>query len=213
MQGNKNCVACAEEILENAALCKHCGTRQDDSSFAVQTATPSAVNITVENIQKPSKKRGRLGCGTVVLVLLVVGYIGSAISGGEDSPQATSSSSNVRTASPTQAPTTKTPDKTTATSLSSVDCAAIKANITMVRTVFSEGTASASQVAAVLDSASLEWEALSAKTGGSRAAWLNKMAELSTGLKGFILNGSPSNGPLLQDQLGNNFGLATQVCG
>jgi hypothetical protein len=30
----KNCIACAEEIKAEAQLCKHCGTRQDDHSFA-----------------------------------------------------------------------------------------------------------------------------------------------------------------------------------
>ncbi len=30
----KICVACAEEIKTDARLCKHCGTRQDDLSFA-----------------------------------------------------------------------------------------------------------------------------------------------------------------------------------
>ena len=31
--GFKECIACAEEILVNAALCKHCKTRQDDPTF------------------------------------------------------------------------------------------------------------------------------------------------------------------------------------
>lgn len=29
----KECIACAEEIKENAKLCKHCGTRQDDPEY------------------------------------------------------------------------------------------------------------------------------------------------------------------------------------
>ena len=34
MAETKNCVACAEPILPNAKLCKHCGTLQDDPRFA-----------------------------------------------------------------------------------------------------------------------------------------------------------------------------------
>lgn len=37
----KPCVACAEEIQNAAKLCKHCGTRQDDSEFSDLTATQS----------------------------------------------------------------------------------------------------------------------------------------------------------------------------
>ena len=33
MSDQKTCVACAEQILVAAKLCKHCGTRQDDDAF------------------------------------------------------------------------------------------------------------------------------------------------------------------------------------
>jgi hypothetical protein len=33
----KECIACAEEIKENAKLCKHCGTTQDDSRFSSES--------------------------------------------------------------------------------------------------------------------------------------------------------------------------------
>jgi hypothetical protein len=36
MAGAKECVACAEEILIAAKLCKHCGTTQDDPRFTFQ---------------------------------------------------------------------------------------------------------------------------------------------------------------------------------
>ena len=34
MPDQKACVACAEQILVAAKLCKHCGTRQDDNAFS-----------------------------------------------------------------------------------------------------------------------------------------------------------------------------------
>lgn len=36
----KNCIACAEEIKSAALLCKHCGTRQDDSNFIQNYESP-----------------------------------------------------------------------------------------------------------------------------------------------------------------------------
>ncbi len=38
--GIKTCVACAEEIKQGAALCRFCGTRQDDPSFAKPDTNP-----------------------------------------------------------------------------------------------------------------------------------------------------------------------------
>jgi hypothetical protein len=38
----KTCIACDEEIKDAAVLCKHCGTRQDDESFATVEKKPAA---------------------------------------------------------------------------------------------------------------------------------------------------------------------------
>ena len=100
----------------------------------------------------------------------------------------------------------------TASKLSSYDCAVVESNITMVRTVFTEGTATPSQIAAILQSAASKWDVVAVNQSGSRASWLSKMSELSLGLRGYILNGSPTNGEQLLDQLGNNFNLSGQFC-
>lgn len=53
---NKECVACAEEILSAAKLCKHCGTLQSDPRFAPSSAS---------GIDQESKNLC-LSCGTKV---------------------------------------------------------------------------------------------------------------------------------------------------
>jgi LysM repeat protein len=110
-------------------------------------------------------------------------------------------------------PTSEPSQSQTASTLSSYDCAVVESNITMVRTVFTEGTATPPQIAAVLQGAASKWDVVAANQSGSRASWLSKMSELSLDLRGYILNGSPTNGEQLLDQLGNNFNLSAQFCG
>jgi hypothetical protein len=48
---NKECIACAEEIKAQAKLCKHCGTRQDDSEFS-KPKKSSSTNSPTQKITK-----------------------------------------------------------------------------------------------------------------------------------------------------------------
>lgn len=52
MPTNKVCVACGEEILETAKLCKHCKTEQDDPRFA-PTEGHSKSNSHLKNLNCP----------------------------------------------------------------------------------------------------------------------------------------------------------------
>jgi LysM repeat protein len=126
---------------------------------------------------------------------------------------ATDTTSPEPTSDPTSGPTSEPSLSQTASKLSSYDCAVVESNITMVRTVLTEGTATPSQIAAVLQGAASKWDVVAANQSGSRASWLSKMSELSLDLRGYILNGSPTNGEQLLDQLANNFSLSAQFCG
>jgi hypothetical protein len=53
MPNKTTCVACAEEILEAARLCKHCGTLQSDPRFV--SSTPNAVDQAPELTANPEE--------------------------------------------------------------------------------------------------------------------------------------------------------------
>jgi predicted DNA-binding WGR domain protein len=50
---NKECVACAEDIKQNAKLCKHCGTSQDNPKFAAVGDKTKAPNTEPAKIDAP----------------------------------------------------------------------------------------------------------------------------------------------------------------
>jgi hypothetical protein len=86
----KKCIACAEEIVLEARLCKHCGTRQDDPTFsdenAGQESTPSSLADSLGEEEDSSssffegqeqkgqwKNYGIFGLGVLVLFTIIFG--------------------------------------------------------------------------------------------------------------------------------------------
>jgi|AntAceMinimDraft_6_1070360.scaffolds.fasta_scaffold05827_4 TM2 domain-containing membrane protein YozV len=109
--------------------------------------------------------------------------------------------------------TTAPQSQNSPTTLSSAECSSINSAISSVQRMFDRGTASPRAAANTLTSAAAVWSGIAATKTGSDASWLDKMSELSLDLKGYISNGSPSNGEQLFDQLYSNFGLSQQFCG
>lgn len=192
--------------MKKSWLARGSHSSQKKKGIAKELAEPESLpRIEIRTELEVEMARGRLGCLPIVGVFIIAGVVGGIING-------TNSSSESPEATATSPTPTATRSQNSATSTKPADCRAIEINVTMVRNLFEDGTANTSQASAILNAAADEWAQLASQNSGSRADWLNKMAELSLDLEGYVTNGSPSNGETLLDQLYANFGLLNQFC-
>ncbi len=139
-----------------------------------------------------------------VCIVLFVGFGGSVW----NAKSRYINSDSTVTESPSAKPSaTKLPEKSLDSS-----CTTIRTDTTMISTLFTEGKATINQTVELLSAAGSDWREEAKKYSGSKAAWLNKMAELSGKLENYLLTGSPSNGEQLLDQLFANMNLVNQFC-
>lgn len=197
------CVNCGSKLERTWGHCSNCGKKIGQAESPKLSAPANLYSKPVSGERKSRKA----GCGTIILGLLLIGAIGSAISGGEPNRVSSSTPSSTQSASSLRPTQQATPE------ISSSHCTTIEINITMIRNLFEDGKASPSQAKAILNEAASQWKSIAASYTGSKSDWLKKMAELSTNLGTYITEGEPSNGEIMLDQLYNNFALADNFCG
>lgn len=118
---------------------------------------------------------------------------------------------------PSKAPPTNiqqlqaTPLKTTDVRNSS-DCFIVRTDITMLRASLSRGDDTPEQISFLLDTARDDFTKAASSFTGSKAAWLEKMAELSGKVSLFILTGAPEDGPEALEELYADMNLVDQFC-
>lgn len=120
-------------------------------------------------------------------------------------PAATNSST------PKPTPTKSSPPQPTRTSAPAT-CFETETAVTMVRNVFSDASASPSQVSAILNEAARMWASDSVGASGSKKEWLQKMRELSLAVDSYLRTGTPADGATKFDQLFANMGLVNNFC-
>jgi hypothetical protein len=109
------------------------------------------------------------------------------------------------------AETSQAPAPAPTEAITAFECAKIERGVTVIETLFAEGTATTGQSMALLEATADDWGGVAKNYAGSKADWLNKMAELARGVSTYLDNGS-GDGNLLLDQLYANMGLASQYC-
>lgn len=140
-----------------------------------------------------------IGCGGAIVAAIALAFLWNVATGGTNQ-----NSSQLQ-------PTTKVTIKANPDSENS-GCPAIRAELAIVRNEFAAGTASPARMSAVLNAAAEKWSSIASNNTGSRADWLNKMADLSRDLDNYIMTGSPANGDVLFDQLQTWMNLEGNFC-
>ena len=149
--------------------------------------------------------------GVVVLVLaLAVQGMRPVESSTSPTPSSAPTPNYVPKPTPTtsKAPSKPKPKRTT----SVAQCSEAATAVTMVRNVFSDGSATPNQVSSILNEAARMWSKEAQGASGSKREWLSKMAELARDVDSYLITGSPSNGATKFDQLFANMGLVNNFC-
>ena len=193
-----------------------------DSSATPQTSIPTApTNPLVGTLSKPTLF-ALLGGAVVVIVLMISISQGINASRQVATTKPAPSASAAQSASPTPSASTEapapvatksaTPKPTRTAAPAPSGCFETKTAVTMVRNVFSDGTATPSQVSAILNEAARMWASDAASATGSKKEWMLKMRELSLAVDSYLRTGSPSDGATKFDQLFANMGLVNNFC-
>jgi hypothetical protein len=163
------------------------------------TAVPAVPgNPPVGTLSKPALF-GLLG-GAVVIIVVMISF-SQAI---EESRQA-ATTTPAPSASATQNITPTEDDAPAA-------CFDTETAVTMVRNVFSEGTATPAQVSSILQEAARMWASDAIDVAGSKKEWRLKMSELALAVDSYLTTSSPSDGETKFDQLFANMGLVENFC-
>jgi hypothetical protein len=110
-------------------------------------------------------------------------------------------------------PDTPRPTSTLSSTAKPLDsCGRVKNQISQVSGAIQGGDQSVSELELTLRVAAQIWATEATSQSGSKAAWLEKMAELALDVDSFMLTGSPYDGELKLDQLFNNMTLYSQFC-
>ena len=152
--------------------------------------------------------------GMAGVVILVMALAVQGMRPVESSTSPTPSSAPTPNYVPKPTPTTsKAPSKPKPKRTTSVaQCSEAATAVTMVRNVFSDGSATPNQVSSILNEAARMWSKEAQSASGSKREWLSKMAELARDVDSYLITGSPANGATKFDQLFANMGLVNNFC-
>jgi hypothetical protein len=159
-----------------------------------------------------AKQYTYIGIAGVVILVMALAVQGMRPVESSTSPTPTSAPTPNYVPKPTPT-TSKAPSKPKPKRTASVaQCSEAATAVTMVRNVFSDGSATPNQVSSILNEAARMWSKEAQGASGSKREWLSKMAELARDVDSYLITGSPANGATKFDQLFANMGLVNNFC-